>query len=136
MAFYNNYPQYYQQPQYTPQMQSGVAQQQSSNLIWVQGEASAKAYPVVAGQSVPLMDSEKPVFYIKSVDQSGMPLPLRTFDYKERTQPHTETPQTVAEPKVDYISRDEFDAFRDEIRGEIRQASKSVISKTTTTKEK
>lgn len=56
-----------------------------SNPIWVQGEEGAKAYMVAPGSSVMLMDSENTVFYLKSSDQSGMPLPLRIFDYTERT---------------------------------------------------
>ena len=47
-----------------------------SNPIWVQGEEGAKAYMVSPGSSVMLMDSENTVFYLKSSDQSGMPLPL------------------------------------------------------------
>ena len=135
MPYYNNFPQFYPsaQPQYVPQNQ----QTQSNSLIWVQGENSAKSYPVGAGQSVPLFDSENPVFYIKGVDQSGMPLPLRIFDYKERTQERPDNrSQTVAEPKVDYISRSEFDAFRDEIRGEIRQVNKPTSTAKTAPKEK
>ena len=31
-----------------------------------------------------LMDSENPVFYIKSADQSGMPS-MEVYDYKKRT---------------------------------------------------
>lgn len=31
------------------------------------------------------MDSESNSFFIKSADTSGMPLPLRIFDYQERT---------------------------------------------------
>ena len=59
--------------------------QQSSPIIWVQGEEGAKAYMVAAGNSVLLMDSENSTFYIKSTDASGMPQPLRVFDYSERT---------------------------------------------------
>lgn len=128
MPYYNNFTQFYPsaQPQYVPQQQT-----QSNHLIWVQGENSAKSYPVAAGQSVPLFDSENPVFYIKGADQSGMPLPLRIFDYKERTQERTEMrSQTVAEQKIDYISRKEFDAFRDEIRAELKQPT-STTSKAT-----
>jgi hypothetical protein len=72
------YPATYQNP-YMQQYQ-----QQSGGLIWVQGEAGAKSYPVSAGQSVLLMDSESNRFFIKSADVSGMPLPLRIFDYTER----------------------------------------------------
>ena len=97
MPNYNNYfPIGYQplnpyqyQPQvantYQPQLQQTVQvpQQPNTGIIWVQGEAGAKAYPVASGTSILLMDSENECFYIKSTDISGMPLPLRTFDYRE-----------------------------------------------------
>lgn len=124
---YNNYfpqqyyPQFYgsqQMQQNTPQVAQAPQQTSSGNLIWVQGEAAAKAYPVVAGQSVFLMDSEESVFYIKATDQSGMPQPLRIFDYKERT---TAQNSPVSAPKAsnEYVSRKEFEAFRDDVRKEI-----------------
>lgn len=40
---------------------------------------------MAAGNSVLLLDSESQCFYIKSTDTSGMPQPLRIFDYTERT---------------------------------------------------
>ncbi len=66
---------------YPQQMQPSAP---SSPINRVQGEEAAKAYIVAAGCSVWLMDSEKPVFYIKSADASGIPMPLRVFDYAER----------------------------------------------------
>lgn len=66
--------------------------QQSSPIIWVQGEEGAKAYMVAAGNSVLLMDSENSTFYIKSTDASGMPQPLRvltTLNARQaRNSPH------------------------------------------------
>lgn len=87
-----SYQNYYQQPR----QQSC---QQQNGLIWVQGEEAAKAYMVAAGNSVLLMDSEKHAFYIKSTDQSGMPMPLRIFDYTERTE----------KKPAEYVTREEFD---------------------------
>ena len=55
-----------------------------SSPIWVQGEAAARAYMVAAGSTVLLMDSEKPIFYLKTTDASGMPQPLRIFEYTEK----------------------------------------------------
>ena len=52
-------------------------QQQSSQIIWVSGEAGAKSYLVAPGNTVMLLDAENSVFYLKSADASGMPLPLR-----------------------------------------------------------
>ena len=108
------YPQMYQN-QYAPQ-----SQQQSSGLTWVQGIEAAKSYPVSAGQSILLMDSESNSFFIKSADASGMPLPLRVFDYTERTV--NNAPKTVqetrTEPSIDlsaYVTRDELESRISEI---------------------
>ena len=57
--------------------------QPTNSLIWVQGEAGAKSYLVAPNATVMLMDSEGDRFYLKSADASGMPLPLRVFEYKE-----------------------------------------------------
>ena len=124
MAFgYNPYQQYYQPQQYVPQqVMPQTNQQQNNGITWVQGENSAKSYPVAAGQSILLMDSESPVMYIKSTDQSGVPLPLRVFDYKERSN----SSSNAQEQKTDYISRNEFDAFRNEIRAELRQSKQTT----------
>ena len=76
-------------PAYQPQMyqnQYMPSQNQHGGLIWVQGIEAAKSYPVSAGQSVLLMDSESNAFFIKTADASGMPLPLRVFDYTERKE--------------------------------------------------
>lgn len=93
-------------PQYQPQ-----AQQPAQNGIqWVQGEAGAKAYTVGAGQSVLLMDSESNAFYIKSTDNSGMPLPLRIFDYTERTA--VSAPTTSQSVPIDtslFVTHAEFE---------------------------
>ncbi len=64
-----------QQP--APQPQCG------NGLIWVQGEGGAKSYLVAPNTTIMLMDSEDTMFYLKSSDASGMPLPLRRFRYEE-----------------------------------------------------
>ena len=93
MALYNNPYQYsfgvpgqmnqfQQQPVQMPAQP--VQQQQNNNgILWVSGEVGAKSYLVAPGTSVLLMDSESEKFYIKSTDVSGMPQPLRTFEYHE-----------------------------------------------------
>ena len=84
--------------------------QQAAPIIWVQGEEAAKSYLCAPGNSVLLMDSEKSSFYIKTVDASGMPQPLRIFDYTERTaqkQPEKELEQQ----SNNYVTRAEFDAL-------------------------
>lgn len=123
MAYNYYFPQQYygnqQMPLQASQMASNAQQGQSANLIWVQGENAAKAYPVASGQSVLLMDSEDSIMYIKSTDQSGMPQPLRIFEYKERTQAHN-SPVTASKPSEEYVSRKEFEAFRGDVMKEIQ----------------
>ncbi len=96
---YNSYfpvgyqPTYYQQPQYAYQNQTQTvpsvqptqpqAQQMTSGIIWVQGEAGAKSYLVAPNTTVQLWDSERQTIYIKSADASGMPS-IKTLDYTIR----------------------------------------------------
>ena len=93
---------------YQPQAQVPQASQQSP-ILWVQGEEAAKAYMVAPGATVLLMDSEQQSFYLKSTDPQGMPLPLRIFDYVERTaQKPLEQPQIST---GEFVTRREFEAL-------------------------
>ena len=104
--------QQFQQPM-TPTTTQPMAQQGNNGLIWVQGEAGAKSYIVAPGNTVMLMDSEGERFYLKSADASGMPMPLRIFDYKERLNANTsdfKAPTSdFSEFDSKYITREEFE---------------------------
>ena len=122
MAYNNGFPATYQQmyPQYsyipqqtiTPVVQPQPIQTQpvtnDSGVIWVQGEAGAKSWVVPPGKSVMLMDSENSVFYIKTTDNSGVPLPLRIFDYTERTAQNTTSAEAVRAQNTQYVTKDEL----------------------------
>ena len=92
--------------------------QQNNGIIWVQGEAGAKSYIVGNGQSVLLMDSENSSFYVKSADASGVPMPLRVFDYVERGQQQKPHEQTNGQ-NPDYVTRDELKQWSDKLRASI-----------------
>lgn len=117
------------QPQMQPaQMQS--QQQSGSGITWVQGEEGAKAYMVAPGNSVLLMDSENSTFYVKSTDQSGMPMPLRIFDYQERTSVK-QPAQAIQNQEDSYVTRKEFDALAarlDELTQTRKQTKKEEVS--------
>ena len=104
--------QQFQQPVAPPTTQP-MPQNGNNGLIWVQGEAGAKSYIVAPGNTVMLMDSEGERFYLKSADASGMPMPLRIFDYKERTNANTsdfKAPTSdFSELDGKYITREEFE---------------------------
>lgn len=114
MAYNNGFPINYQQmyPQYNYIPQQPIIQTQpvtnDNGIIWVQGEAGAKSWAVAPGKSVMLMDSENNVFYIKTTDNSGVPLPLRIFDYTERTQQNTVSAEAVQATNSQYVTKDEL----------------------------
>ena len=101
------------QPPTTPPTTQPMAQQGNNGLIWVQGEAGAKSYIVAPGNTVMLMDSEGERFYLKSADASGMPMPLRIFEYKERTETPSQAfsaPVTAQNVNFDnFVTREEFE---------------------------
>ena len=114
MAYNNGFPINYQQmyPQYNYVPQQPIIQTQpvtnDNGIIWVQGEAGAKSWAVAPGKSVMLMDSENSVFYIKTTDNSGIPLPLRIFDYTERTQQDIAPAEAVQVTNSQYVTKDEL----------------------------
>lgn len=100
------------QPAIQPQMaipQQIQPQAESGGIIWVQGEAGAKAYLVAPGSTVQLWDSEDQVIYLKSADMSGMPS-MRVLDYTERGGRPVQKQEQP--PPIDFdqfITRDELE---------------------------
>ena len=134
MAFYNqpySYQPYGQpmpdqlaqlrQAQYQPMQPLTQPQTVQESMIWVQGEAGAKAYMVAPGGSVVLWDAERYVFYIKTADQSGMPS-MRVFEYTERGG----TVPNVSPPNTNYVTRQEFDALAARINAMTQTAETEV----------
>lgn len=81
-----------------------------SGLIWVQGEAGAKAYPVAPNTTVQLWDSESQIVYLKSADASGMPS-MKILDYTIRDNA-TNSNALQKQQQVDlsdYVTKEEFE---------------------------
>lgn len=133
---YSPYYNAYQQPSYpqpVPDQLTALRQNQqtmqtmnqpANPIIWVQGEAAARAYMVAAGNSVLLMDSDASVFYLKSTDASGMPQPMRIFDYKERTD---KNPVNEGVQSEDYVTRKEFNAVVERLNALAEMQKEEVI---------
>lgn len=114
MSYYNLYPYNYGNnlPTIPNQLPSYQPPAMNNSIIWVQGESGAKAYPVAAGSTVLLMDSESEAFYIKTTDTNGMPKPLKKYTYSEVVESTVEEPtKTVEKPR--YITHDEFERLLD-----------------------
>ena len=111
MAYNNGYPATYQPIYYQPQYQQ--PQQQNTGIIWVSGEAGAKAYLVAPNTTVQLWDSESQRIFLKSADASGMPS-IKTLEYTIK-----EAPQTASPPAVnnlpDYVTKAEFEQMSGQI---------------------
>lgn len=108
----------YQQPVQAPQMQPmQQPQAQGGGILWVQGEEGAKAYMVAPGNSVLLMDSEKNYFFIKSVDQSGMPS-MRRFEYQEIND--QKDGNLFSSQFSSYVQKTEFEELKKEVAGIIQ----------------
>lgn len=84
---------------------------QNSSIIWVSGEAGAKAYMVAPNTTVQLWDSEQNIIYIKSADASGMPS-IKILDYTIRDN----TPKTPnLAVNSDFVTKDELQAVVNEL---------------------
>ena len=95
---------YMQQNQ--PNMQP--PQQAAPSINFVNGEQAAREWMVTPGSTVFLMDNNGSSFYLKSVDASGMPQPLRIFDFTERAATPQKAPEAAGN---NFVTREEYNAL-------------------------
>ena len=93
-----------QQPQ-NPQINDMVApinqNQPQSSLIWVNGEDGAKNYPVAKGNTILLLDAEDSLFYLKSIDLTGV-VSIRKFKFDEilNNETNKDTKEKFSDPEM------------------------------------
>lgn len=103
-----------QAPQAEPQQ---TTSKPSLQVPWVNGEVGAQAYLIAPNSTVLLMDSDNPIFYIKTSDLSGKAT-IQAFKYEElRQAPQSQSPM--------YVTREEFESFK-----------KSLVQKSTEEEQK
>lgn len=102
---------------YNPQMnnQQIFPQEQTQNLIRVNGIDGAKTYQMPANSTVALFDCNEDIMYIKTTDGAGFPS-IRTFNFAEITQ------NEKSSGSQDYISRQEFEEFKKELMNNGKQS--------------
>lgn len=128
MAYQNPYLNY--QPYQAQAMQQYAPAPSNNGINWVSGESGAKSWMVGRGESVLLMDSESQTFYIKSADASGMPLPLRIFDYSERTHNAPQASNSaLIQPSDNFITREEFDDLKAKYEDLEKQIKRPISAK-------
>lgn len=105
----NFYPNYFN----PNQQQNFQNQYQNNSIIWVSGEAGAKAYIVAPNTTVALWDSESQAIYLKSADASGMPN-IKVLDYTIRDNANPTTSPNIA-PRSDFATKDDILSIEDRL---------------------
>ena len=119
-VYQQKWPQQYQTsavPVYQNQNQQTI----NNQMIWVQGEAGAKAYVLPNGTTLPLWDSESQTIYIKSVDANGRPS-MTILDYIDRN-----APVENEDNKVEYVTKEQLDGALDKLNTLEKYATKDQI---------
>lgn len=96
---------------YTPQSVTPVQQPQNT-FVWIQGEEAARNYPVAAGNTVVLIDSDKPVMYMKTVDLSGKPqqMQVRYLVTKEEYE-QLQNGSNFSQNEDKYVTKEAFEKY-------------------------
>lgn len=121
MAYNSLFPSSYQPlyPTYQPAYQtpSMTTQNANNSIIWVSGEAGAKAYLIAPNTTVQLWDSECQRIYLKSADASGMPS-MKVLEYtildntpKNAVNGHYDKP----DKSTAFATKDDITALSDRI---------------------
>ena len=130
-------PTYYRQPNWNTTQQQQIQvpqqapQQQQNNtaMVWVQGEAGAKAFSLPPNTTVPLWDSEAQVIYIKSVDANGKPT-MTILDYVDRNAPvekeNVQSVEYATKEQIDSLS-DKFQAFSEKFNNMTSYATEEQL---------
>lgn len=104
-----------------------------NNIIWVQGEAGAKAFQIPPNSNIILMDNDDLVLYVKSTDNVGL-ASTRAFRLTEIVN---ETPNNLIAQKtninninnVNYVTREEFE----QLKGMVENAQSNFYANANTT---
>lgn len=111
----NNYPMVNNQNAISPSLMPGQMGQVQplNNILQVMGPESAQAYQLGPDSQVILMDSNKPIFYMKKSDSSGYS-ETRAFEFHEIPlfQNNSSTNNNQLAQNSEYITKSEFEDFK------------------------
>lgn len=149
MAYFNNYPPYYQIPQQgVSQLQNSQQNQQtqSAGFVSVRSEAEARSYPVAYGNSVTFKDETAPYIYTKTMGFSQLDRPtFEKFKLIKEDAP-VDQQETAQMPKVEVkdftedinklkndlvnakVDIDNLKADLDDLRSELEDATDTIAS--------
>lgn len=97
---------------------------QMNNILQVMGIESAREFKIAPNSQVILMDSSKPVFYIKRSDDSGYS-EIKTYKFQEISDENQENTDTS-----DYVTSQEFEELKKTISKYATTADVNKLKKT------
>lgn len=111
-------PQNYAMPAYPQMNQQMVPQQQSYSqqfglsIAQIDNPSQVDNYPVAANNTVLLIDFTHKVFYLKSTNVNGVPMPIQIADWDYRPQPQQTAQVSPNQNDGNAVSRQEFDELK------------------------
>lgn len=113
MNYYNPGTNNFYTAPYYPQ---GAMQQTQNTFAWVQGEEAMKNYPVAPGNTVVLIEADKPIMYMKSTDLSGRPQPIQVrYLVSEEDYLKIQNGSNSLKDTEDYVTKEYFDKKMSEL---------------------
>ena len=115
MNYYTN-PGWITTPPYQPQSVTPVPQQTQNTFAWIQGEDAARNYPVAPGNTIVLIDSEKPIMYMKTADLSGRPQPMQIrYLVSKEEYDKLQNGASFSQNSEQYVTKEYFDERMSEL---------------------
>lgn len=109
-----NYYPTYNGPYTVPQTVAPIQNQPQvqNTFAWIQGEEAAKAYPVAPGNTIVLIESDKPIMYMKSADLSGRPQPMQVrYLVSKEDYDKIQNGSSFSENEDKYVTKEVFEKY-------------------------
>lgn len=113
MVYYNpGTNNFYGGPSYPPQ---SVPQTQNT-FVWIPNEEAANNYPVSPGNTIILIESDRPIMYMKSADLSGRPQPMQVrYLVSKEDYDKIQNGSSFSENEDKYVTKEYFEKKMSEL---------------------
>ena len=102
---------FYSGPSFQPQSVTPVPQTQNT-FAWIQGEEAARNYPVAPGNTIVLIEADKPIMYMKSADLSGRPQPIQIrYLVTKEEYDKIQNGSNFSENDYKYVTKEAFEKY-------------------------
>ena len=104
-----NYNGVYNGPYVIPTAPTQQTQTQNT-FAWIQGEEAARNYPVAPGNTIVLIEADKPIMYMKTTDLSGRPQPIQVrYLVSKEEYDKIQNGSNFSQNEENYVTKEYFD---------------------------